>query len=83
MEHFETNYCFDLVYFDAFSPAVQPLLWERSIFDRVYSLMAPSSILVTYAAKGQVRRNMQGAGFQTERLKGAPGKREMLRAKKI
>lgn len=83
LEHFETNHRFDLVYFDAFSPVVQPLLWQKPIFNRLHSLMASSSILVTYAAKGQVRRNMQEAGFRTERLPGAPGKREMLRARKI
>ncbi len=83
LEHFETKYRFDLVYFDAFSPAVQPLLWQKPVFDRLYSFMAPASILVTYAAKGQVRRNMMEAGFHTERLPGAPGKREMLRARKM
>jgi len=38
--------------------------------------------LVTYCAKGQVRRDMQAAGFTVERLEGPPGKREMLRARK-
>ncbi|NMB72630.1 MAG: tRNA (5-methylaminomethyl-2-thiouridine)(34)-methyltransferase MnmD [Bacteroidales bacterium] len=83
LELSETNLRFDLVYFDAFSPAVQPTLWQKEIFDRLFSIMAPGSLLVTYAAKGQVRRNMQEAGFRTERLPGAPGKREMLRARKI
>ncbi|HQK38405.1 MAG TPA: MnmC family methyltransferase, partial [Bacteroidales bacterium] len=83
LELYETNLRFDLVYFDAFSPAVQPTLWQKEIFDRLFSIMAPGSLLVTYAAKGQVRRNMQEAGFRTERLPGAPGKREMLRARKI
>ena len=39
-------------------------------------------VLVTYAAKGSVRRAMQAVGFVVERLPGPPGKREMLRATK-
>ena len=38
--------------------------------------------LVTYSAKGSVRRAMQAVGFEVERLPGPPGKREMLRATK-
>lgn len=71
---------FDVVFYDAFGPRVQPELWELPIFEKLYGLMAPGGILVTYCAKGQVRRNMQAAGFRVERLPGPPGKREMLRA---
>jgi tRNA U34 5-methylaminomethyl-2-thiouridine-forming methyltransferase MnmC len=44
--------------------------------------MKNNSVLVTYSAKGSVRRAMQTAGFIVERLPGPPGKREMLRALK-
>ena len=70
----------DLVYFDAFSPDKQPELWDRSIFEILYSKMKESSILVTYCAKGYVRRILQSIGFQVERIPGPPGKREMMRA---
>jgi len=43
----------------------------------------PEGMIVTYCAKGQVRRDMQSAGFQVERVPGPPGKREMLRATKV
>ena len=79
-ESFETNKKFDLIYFDAFAPNKQPELWETSIFEKMYGLMNENAMLVTYCAKGQVRRNMQAAGFLVERLPGPPGKREMLRA---
>lgn len=82
LQDFLPDTIYNLVYFDAFSPSVQPELWQKEIFEKLFSCMASSSILVTYAAKGQVRRNMQAAGFLTERLPGAPGKREMLRARK-
>jgi len=73
---------FDVVYFDAFSPAVQPEMWTHDIFARLFAAMNPGAILTTYCAKGSVRRNMQSAGFAVERLPGPAGKREMLRAKK-
>lgn len=74
---------FDLVYYDAFAPRVQPELWTPETFHRVYAMMAPQGILVTYCAKGDVRRAMLETGFAVERLQGPPGKREMLRATKL
>jgi tRNA U34 5-methylaminomethyl-2-thiouridine-forming methyltransferase MnmC len=73
---------FDLIYFDAFSPERQPELWTREIFHRLFSLMNENGCLVTYCAKGQVRRNMEEAGLTVERLAGPPGKREMLRSRR-
>lgn len=74
---------FDLIYFDAFGARVQPQLWTEEIFGIMFRAMKPGGVLVTYAAKGSVRRAMQSVGFEVERLPGPPGKREMLRAVKI
>lgn len=74
---------FDLVYFDAFGARVQPELWGEMIFKKMYTALRENGVLVTYAAKGSVRRAMQAVGFEVERLPGPPGKREMLRATKI
>jgi len=73
---------FDLVYFDAFGARVQPELWTESIFKKMFDALKSEGILVTYSAKGSVRRAMQAVGFEVERLPGPPGKREMLRAAK-
>lgn len=73
---------FNLIYFDAFGARVQPELWEVSIFQKMYNALKKNGMLVTYAAKGSVRRAMQEVGFEVERLPGPPGKREMLRAVK-
>jgi len=73
---------FNLIYFDAFGARVQPELWEVSIFQKMYNALKANGVLVTYAAKGSVRRAMQEVGFEVERLPGPPGKREMLRAVK-
>ena len=71
---------FHLIYFDAFGPRVQPELWTTVLFQKMYATLKSGGILVTYSAKGSVRRNLQEVGFTVERLKGPPGKREMLRA---
>jgi tRNA U34 5-methylaminomethyl-2-thiouridine-forming methyltransferase MnmC len=74
---------FDLVYFDAFAPEVQPELWTADVFANIYSFMNRGGILVTYCCKGYVKRNMKQAGFTIEKLPGPPGKREILRAWKL
>ena len=48
----------------------------------MFDALKTHGVLVTYAAKGSVRRAMQAVGFVVERLEGPPGKREMLRATK-
>jgi tRNA U34 5-methylaminomethyl-2-thiouridine-forming methyltransferase MnmC len=73
---------FNLIYFDAFGARVQPELWTEDIFARMFLTLKRNGVLVTYAAKGSVRRAMQSVGFVVERLPGPPGKREMLRATK-
>ena len=71
-----------LIYFDAFGARVQPELWTEEIFGTMYNALKNKGVLVTYAAKGSVRRAMQSVGFNVARLPGPPGKREMLRAVK-
>lgn len=73
----------DLVYYDAFAPEVQPELWDKAIFAKLKGLMSVGAKLVTYCAKGQVRRDLQAVGFEVEKLNGPPGKRHMLRATKV
>ncbi|WP_281542668.1 tRNA (5-methylaminomethyl-2-thiouridine)(34)-methyltransferase MnmD [Maribacter aestuarii] len=74
---------FDLIYFDAFGARVQPELWTVAMFKKMYEALRTKGYLVTYAAKGSVRRAMQEVGFEVERLPGPPGKREMLRGHKV
>ncbi|MEO8253790.1 MAG: tRNA (5-methylaminomethyl-2-thiouridine)(34)-methyltransferase MnmD [Flavobacterium sp.] len=71
---------FDLIYFDAFGYRVQPELWSTEIFKKMYDALKENGILVTYAARGVVKRSMIEVGFRVEKLEGPPGKREMFRA---
>ena len=73
---------FDIIYFDAFGPRVQPEMWTETILRKMYDSLAKEGILVTYCAKGSVKRAMKTVGFEVESLPGPPGKREMTRAKK-
>lgn len=79
---YELSDSYDLFYFDAFSPEKQPEMWTQERFETLYAHANSGAVLVTYCSKGIVRRAMQTAGFEVERLPGPPGKREILRARK-
>lgn len=77
---FETN--FDLIFFDAFGPRVQPEMWTEELFSKINKTINPGGCLVTYCAKGEVKRALKRSGFEVETLPGPPRKREMIRANK-
>ena len=71
---------FDLIYFDAFGFRVQPELWSLEIFQKMFTSLKSGGVLVTYACRSSIKNAMKDSGFVVEKLPGAPGKREMLRA---
>ncbi|MEI6184591.1 MAG: tRNA (5-methylaminomethyl-2-thiouridine)(34)-methyltransferase MnmD [Bacteroidota bacterium] len=73
---------FNLIYFDAFAPLIQPELWTTEVFIALYNLLNNGGVLTTYCSKSDVRRSMMAAGFTVEKIPGPPGKREMVRAMK-
>jgi tRNA U34 5-methylaminomethyl-2-thiouridine-forming methyltransferase MnmC len=77
---YKPHYDYDIVYWDAFGPEKQPDIWHTNVFRMMYESMNPEGILVTYSAKGWVRRNLEAAGFMVKKIQGPPGKREMIRA---
>lgn len=74
---------YDLIYFDAFGPDKQPEMWTREILSGISSVTSKNGILVTYSAKGEVKRNLKECGFTVTLLPGPPGKRQMIRAVKM
>ncbi len=74
------NEFYDIVFYDAFGPRVQNELWSEEVFQKMFNSLKTGGFLVTYCAKGQVKRNMKAVGFTVEVLPGPPGKREMTRA---
>ena len=77
----EMNYAaeFDVIYFDAFAPNAQAELWEAPLMGKAFQALRPGGYLVTYCAKGVVKRTLKAIGFKVETLPGPPGKREMTR----
>jgi len=71
---------FDLIYFDAFGPDKQPEMWSDNVFRKIGSATNKSGILVTYSAKGDVKRSLKDCGFSVTLIPGPPGKRQIIRA---
>lgn len=76
---FEETEKFHVIYFDAFGPDKQPEMWTPLILSKISEITNTGGILVTYSAKGDVRRQLSASGFEMERLPGPPGKNQMLR----
>ncbi|MGN7204762.1 tRNA (5-methylaminomethyl-2-thiouridine)(34)-methyltransferase MnmD [Pedobacter sp. SAFR-022] len=72
-----------LVYYDAFSLQYQPEMWSNDIIEHTTKFLRPGGVFVTYAITGNLKRALTGFGFKVEKLVGAPGKRQMLRATKL
>jgi tRNA U34 5-methylaminomethyl-2-thiouridine-forming methyltransferase MnmC len=68
---------FDLVYFDAFAPQKQSEMWELENLSSISKQMSKKSLLTSYCAQGQFKRNLKSLGFNVIGVKGPPGKREM------
>jgi tRNA U34 5-methylaminomethyl-2-thiouridine-forming methyltransferase MnmC len=77
---FTSKNLFDVIYYDAFSVQHQPEMWTNEMIAHVCSFLKPNGIFVTYAITGNLKRAVKACGFTIEKLPGAPGKREMLRA---
>lgn len=74
---------FDIIFFDAFNPDVQPRLWSEEILSKFGKALHPGGILTTYCVKGIVKQALRNIGFSLKRLPGPPGKREILRGTKL
>ncbi len=74
---------YNLVYYDAFSPKVQPRLWNEETIKRIVKSIRQKGIFVTYSAMAALRGNLEAAGMYVELLEGPKGKRHMTRGKKF
>lgn len=80
--NFHTEKMFDIIYFDAFAAIHQPEMWSETSLTHICKFLRPGGVFVTYAITGNLKRIMKSLGFSIEKVAGAPGKREMLRAVK-
>jgi tRNA U34 5-methylaminomethyl-2-thiouridine-forming methyltransferase MnmC len=83
LQEFKSAIQYDLIYFDAFSVQHQPEMWSDEVIAHVCSFLKTGGIFVTYAITGNLKRALKSQGMKIEKLPGAPGKREMLRAVKL
>ena len=54
-------------------------MWTLEQLEKCSSFLKKGGVFVTYAITGNLKRNLRTLGFEIEKLKGPPGKREMLR----
>ena len=80
---FRTEKVFDILYFDAFSAIHQPEMWTKELLEPICGFLKPGGVFITYAITGNLKRLMKSLGFEIEKVPGAPGKREMLRAVRL
>lgn len=80
---FETDQKYDVIYFDAFASIHQPEMWDEQAISQTVQFLKPGGIFVTYAITGNLKRTLKSLGFAVQKVPGAPGKREMLRAVKL
>lgn len=67
---------------DAFSPQVNPELWDEEYFEKLSQLCESNAILVTYSAASEVQRILKRVGFEVFKKPGFAGKRERVVAVK-
>jgi tRNA U34 5-methylaminomethyl-2-thiouridine-forming methyltransferase MnmC len=80
---FQSMQQFDVIYFDAFASANQPEMWNEEAINHTIQYLKPNGIFVTYAITGNLKRQLKALGCKIEKIPGALGKREMLRATKL
>lgn len=73
---------FNVIFFDAFAPNKQSEMWELSVLSNAVGSLVNGGVLVTYCAKGQLKRDLMAVGAEVQTLAGPPGKKEMVRAVK-
>jgi tRNA U34 5-methylaminomethyl-2-thiouridine-forming methyltransferase MnmC len=71
---------FDVLYYDAFSVQHQAEMWTNEMIAHACQFIKTNGIFISYAITGNLKRAVKSCGFKIEKLPGAPGKREMLRA---
>jgi tRNA 5-methylaminomethyl-2-thiouridine biosynthesis bifunctional protein len=69
----------DAWFLDGFSPAKNSDMWAQRVLDGVARASRAGATLATYTSAGWVRRGLQQAGFEMERVQGFGRKREMMR----
>ncbi|MBY5922124.1 bifunctional tRNA (5-methylaminomethyl-2-thiouridine)(34)-methyltransferase MnmD/FAD-dependent 5-carboxymethylaminomethyl-2-thiouridine(34) oxidoreductase MnmC [Ferrimonas balearica] len=71
----------DAWFLDGFAPSKNPDMWQPVLFNEMARLSRPEATFATFTAAGIVRRGLQDAGFEVEKVPGFGRKREMARGR--
>lgn len=66
----------DIIYFDPFSYKTDSPLWSLEVFEKIFSVSKPGTVLFTYSASTAIRSCLLGAGFDVARGVGTGPKLE-------
>lgn len=80
LANFKSLTTFDVIYYDAFSVQHQPEMWTDEMITHACSFLKKGGVFVSYSITGNLKRAVKRCGLKVEKLPGAAGKREMLRA---
>ena len=69
---------FDACFLDGFSPRVNPEMWTPHVFRQLARMANVDATVATWCSAGQVRRDLQSAGFLVERKAGYGAKRHRI-----
>jgi len=58
-------------------------MWGEEAIVHTTSFLKTGGVFVTYAITGNLKRQLKTLGFKVEKVSGALGKREMLRATRL
>jgi len=81
-QQFKPEQRYDLIYFDAFSPDVQPEMWSFENLEKILTALSTGGVFVTYCSRGDLKRSLRALGMEVKRFSGPPGKRHVIRATK-
>ncbi len=73
-----TRFQADAWFLDGFAPSVNPAMWSAEVLQQVAERTGPGGTFATFTAAGQVRRDLQSAGFEVHKRPGYGRKRERL-----
>lgn len=77
---FNSVHKYDVIYYDAFAAAHQPEMWNEEAIGHTIKFLKRGGVFVTYAITGNLKRMLKSLGLTIQKIPGAAGKREMLRA---
>ncbi|MDG2242772.1 MAG: bifunctional tRNA (5-methylaminomethyl-2-thiouridine)(34)-methyltransferase MnmD/FAD-dependent 5-carboxymethylaminomethyl-2-thiouridine(34) oxidoreductase MnmC [Rhodospirillaceae bacterium] len=68
----------DAWFLDGFAPDRNPDMWHPDLFQEIARLSTPDAKLATFTVAGQVRRDLEKAGFNLQKRSGLGNKRHVL-----